>query len=66
MPLLHNYSSAGALWRQNGIHEQQALARNATIAASSATLWELAQVIIAEAVERGFLPGSPATSTAPT
>lgn len=62
MPLLHNYGSGGAIWRQNGIHEQQVLARNAPIAMSSAILWELAQAIIEEAVERGFLPESPSTS----
>jgi putative hydrolase of HD superfamily len=65
MPLLHNYAGGGALWRQNGIHERQVLTRNAPIAASSATLWELAQAVIAEAVERGFLPGSPSASAAP-
>lgn len=66
MPLLHNYGSGGALWRQHAIHERQVLARNAPIAAASATLWELARAIIAEAVEQGYLPESPSTSAAPT
>lgn len=56
MPLLHNYANGGALWQQHGIHAGQVLARNAPIAESSATLWELAQALIGEAVERGYLP----------
>lgn len=66
MPLLHNYAGEGRLWQQHGVHEEQVLARNTPIAASSATLWQLAQTVISEAVERGYLPPVPsAPSTFP-
>lgn len=55
MPLLHNFQTQGRSWLENGIVRRQVLDRNAHIADGSQELWDFAQALIAEAVERGFL-----------
>jgi putative hydrolase of HD superfamily len=54
-PLLHNYYTQGAAWKQHGITSSQVLDRNRHIAEGSETLWEFAQEIIRSSVEKGFL-----------
>jgi len=54
-PLIHNHRNEGDTWQRYGIKEQQVLQRNEEIASGSTTLWEYAQTIIADSVERGYL-----------
>jgi putative hydrolase of HD superfamily len=58
MPLMHNFYTQGRSWQEHGIREAQVLARNNTIADGSAALWETAQKLIAEAVDKGWLKKS--------
>jgi putative hydrolases of HD superfamily len=57
-PLLLNYASEGAAWRERGITAAQVRAVNAAISQGSPVLWELAQRVIDEAVAQGWLPES--------
>jgi putative hydrolase of HD superfamily len=57
-PLLLNYASEGAAWRERGITAEQVRAVNSVIADGSPVLWELAQRVIDDAVARGWLPES--------
>jgi putative hydrolase of HD superfamily len=54
-PLLCNMQSNGGSWAKYGIDADQARARMAPIARSSAQLAELARTLIDEAITRGFL-----------
>jgi putative hydrolase of HD superfamily len=54
-PLLLNHASEGAAWREHGITAAQVREVNAAIADGSPALWELAQRVIDDAVERGWL-----------
>jgi len=54
-PLIHNHQNEGDTWQKYSITEQQVLKRNQEIAAGSTTLWEYAQSIIADSVDRGIL-----------
>lgn len=55
MPLLHNYHSGGRAWREHGITRQQVLQRNAHIADGSKGLWDFAQKLINDSVDKGYL-----------
>lgn len=55
-PLMHNYRTQGKAWRAHGVTADQVLAMNhPRISAASAALWQLAERMIAESVERGYL-----------
>ena len=54
-PLIHNHRNEGDTWQKYGITEQQVKRRNQEIAEGSAALWEYAQTIIEDSVERGYL-----------
>lgn len=54
-PMLLNFHTEGATWKQHGICRDQVNRRNSHIAEGSSELWEYAQTIIEEACERGFL-----------
>lgn len=54
-PLLHNYHTQGRAWREHGITADRVLATNHHIAEGSPRLWELAQGLIHDAVEKGYL-----------
>jgi putative hydrolase of HD superfamily len=57
-PLLHNYYTDGAAWKEHGINSDQVLAYNRKIADCSQRLWEFVQSLLSDAVIRGFLlPG---------
>ncbi len=56
MPLLHNFHTQGRSWREHGVTADQVRARNAHIEAGSAELWQFAQSLIEEAIEKEFLP----------
>lgn len=55
MPMIHNFVTEGAAWRQHGVESRQVLARNRTIEEGAPELWAYAQRMIQEAVERGYL-----------
>ena len=63
-PLLLNRHSGGEAWRRHGITSDRVLALNEQITHGSPVLWELAQRVIAEAVELGILDVVPAAGAA--
>jgi len=54
-PLLLNLYSEGYAWKKHGIKRSQVIKRNHHIAKGSTQLWEFAQSLIDEAVDRGYL-----------
>jgi len=54
-PLLHNFLTEGRAWREHGITRGQVRARNHHIADGAPVLWEYAENLIDEAVEKGYL-----------
>ncbi len=54
-PLLLNFHTEGATWRRHGVKKAQVIARNEHIKEGSPALWQYAQKMIDEAVERGYL-----------
>ena len=50
MPVLHNYFTHGRSWREHGITQEQALAKNKKIAEGAEPLWDLARSLIVEAL----------------
>lgn len=59
-PILQNFYSEGASWREHGITKQQVLSLNSHIAKGSKLLWKFVQNLVDQAVERGMLIDSPA------
>ena len=55
-PMLLNLHSEGAAWRNHGITSKRVLERNRVIADGSEALWEIAQQIVAEALDKRYLP----------
>lgn len=55
MPMLANYESRGKSWLEHNVSKARMLEINAIIADGSNTLWEEAQRMIADAVDRGLL-----------
>ena len=58
-PILHNYNTKGAAWKKHGVTADRVLERNRHIGDASPKLWEFAQSIINDAVEKGFLEPGP-------
>ncbi|KIL39451.1 hypothetical protein SD70_19980 [Gordoniibacillus kamchatkensis] len=54
-PMLLNFHNKGQSWRENGITSERVLARNRVIEDGSQALWDYAQRMVREAVERGYL-----------
>ncbi|MCF6092884.1 HD domain-containing protein [Microaerobacter geothermalis] len=54
-PLLHNYYTKGQSWKEHGVTSDKVLDRNRPIKECSQTLWNLAQEIIRQSVEKGYL-----------
>jgi putative hydrolase of HD superfamily len=54
-PILQNYYTKGKSWRAHGITASQVLEKNRRIEEGSKALWEYAQRIVAESVEKGYL-----------
>jgi putative hydrolase of HD superfamily len=54
-PLLHNFATEGAAWRQHGVVQEQVVSHNRHMAEGAPRLWEHARRLIAAAVERGYL-----------
>ena len=62
MPILHNYHTQCAGWKEHGIHQEQVLRRNGHIANGSDRLWDCAQSLIQDAAAKGYLAVSDSTS----
>ncbi len=58
MPLLHNYFTRGRTWREHGITVEQVYKHNRIIGDASAELWQEAQQLIKDAVQKGYLDGN--------
>jgi putative hydrolase of HD superfamily len=54
-PLLHNYNTQGASWQKHGVTSDKVLARNKHIEEGAPVLWEYAENLIRDAVEKGYL-----------
>jgi putative hydrolase of HD superfamily len=54
-PLLHNFRTGGAAWRQHGVTAGMVVERNRHIREGSPALWTYAEALIKEAVRRGYL-----------
>lgn len=54
-PILQNYYTKGKSWRAHGITASQVLEKNRRIEEGSKALWEYAQRIVAESVDKGYL-----------
>lgn len=60
IPLLHNYYTQGLSWQEHGITSTQVFARNRDrIATGSTKLWQAAEALIHDAIEKGYLAKSP-------
>jgi len=59
-PLLHNYHTQGRAWREHGVTVDQVLERNRHMADGSEALWQYAEAMILDAVDKGFLAPAPA------
>ena len=56
IPLLHNFHTEGRSWREHSIMSTQVMQRNRHIVEGSESLWEFAQNLINEAIEKKHLP----------
>ena len=54
-PMLLNYFNGGPGWQEHGVTERQVRAINACMEQGSPELWDYAQRMVTDAVERGFL-----------
>lgn len=55
LPMLLNYHSDGQSWKEHGVRYDQALSINSKIEKGSALLWEKVQMMLSEAVDKGWL-----------
>ena len=54
-PILMNFESEGAAWKKHGITADRVIERNRHIETGAPALWVYAEVLIREAVKRGYL-----------
>ncbi len=54
-PLLHNYHTQGKAWREHGITSDRVFERNSPAADGAPVLWQYAEGLIRDAVEKGYL-----------
>jgi putative hydrolases of HD superfamily len=54
-PLLQNYYTGGLSWKKHQLSSKQVLAKNSVIEIGSSELWSFAEVLITDAVSRGYL-----------
>jgi putative hydrolase of HD superfamily len=57
-PFLHNYFTAGQVWRQNDIKDRQVAARMQPLDDGAPVLWQYVRALIGDAVAKGFLAKS--------
>jgi len=56
IPQLHNYHCRGGSWKEHSITHDRVVARNgATMAEGAGRLWQWTQLLLDDAVEKGFL-----------
>ncbi|NGN97811.1 HD domain-containing protein [Grimontia sp. S25] len=55
LPMLLNYHSDGQSWKEHGVRYDQALSINSKIEKGSELLWEKVQMMLSEAVDKGWL-----------
>lgn len=55
MPVLHNYFTQGATWREHNVTLAQVLDLNQIIDQGSTRLWTYVQALLADAAQRGYL-----------
>ena len=56
-PMLHNYQTGGGAWRDHGITGDRVIERNKHMGDGAPRLWEYAEKIVRDAVEKGYLEG---------
>jgi putative hydrolase of HD superfamily len=54
-PLLHNYGTQGISWKEHGITSDMVVQRGRHMQEGAPTLWEYAQHLIQDSVEKGYL-----------
>jgi len=54
-PLLTNYFTKGATWKEHGVTQDRVIARNELIGLASPQLWAYAEGLIQDATRQGFL-----------
>ena len=54
-PLIHNFRTAGRQWRRHGVTSDQVRRRMRPIRDGAPRLWQYAEALIDEAVQRGYL-----------
>lgn len=54
-PLMHNYCTGGAIWKKHGVRSQKVRERNRHVEEGAPALWQFAEAMITDAVERGYL-----------
>lgn len=55
MPLLHNYFTGGATWREHGVSLEQVLDLNACIDDGASVVWTYVQTLLQSAQAEGYL-----------
>lgn len=55
MPLLQNYYNQGFTWQENNVRKAQVWAANQPIGNSAEQLWQAVQLLITDAVAKGYL-----------
>jgi putative hydrolase of HD superfamily len=55
MPLMHNYYTQGSTWKAHNVTSDLVYKMNAIIADASPELWEFAQFMIKDALDKGYL-----------
>ena len=55
MPILHNYKTKGLQWQRLNVTSDKVLSKNRRIEKGSKILWEYIQMIVKDAVEKGYL-----------
>jgi putative hydrolase of HD superfamily len=54
-PILHNYRTEGATWKEHGIRSRQVLERNRGTGEGATALWKYVVSLVGDAVKRGYL-----------
>ena len=54
-PILHNYLTEGATWKEHGIKKNQVIVRNKPVQDGSSVIWDYIRTLIDDAVQKGYL-----------
>ena len=58
-PMLHNYFTKGRAWLEHGVTADQVLERNRHMAEGAPALWQVAEALVRDAVDKGYLAPAP-------